>query len=229
MTGLIIRAEPTAEEIIFQTENELYRGSHYNGWPLAEISDPFLKVSLERTYKTIKGAIDQYGEVIAFRVDLTTAKGFQSGPEYFDRYAIDCFFAILRRLLREQQKVLPHYTPLSDSAQLDYLWWGNNAPPGYPRTYYTMLIMNFHAYFGHSKNGDDLYQLKYQICKSWAAANRTSPERAVRLVHCPSSVPMLASKSEPESPQALFKQASLLCRTFPQEFGIGAKLFGSSR
>lgn len=229
MTSLYTRPEPTAANVLFQAEIEQYRGSHYNGWPLAEISDPFLKINLERTYKTIKGAIDQYGEVIAFRLDLSTAKGFQSGPEYFDRYVIDSFFAILRRLLREQQKVLPHYTPLSDSAQLDYLWWGNNAPPGYPRTYYIMLIMNRPAFYGHDKNGDDLYQLKHQIHKAWATANRTSPERAVRLVDCRNSTLVLAGINEPETAPALFKRASLLCRTSMQYFGIGTKLFGSSR
>lgn len=229
MTSLHTRTEPTAEDIIFQSENEHYRGSHYNEWPLAEISDPFLKVSLERTYKTIKGALDQYGEVIAFRVDLTTAKGFHSGPEYFDRYVIDSFFAILRRLLREQQKVLPHYTPLSDSAQLDYLWRGDNAPPGYPRTYYIMLIMNRPAFYGHDKNGDDLYKLKHQIVNAWAAANRTSPERTVRLVDYRNSTLVLASINEPETAPALFKRASLFCRTSMQNFGIGTKLFGSSR
>lgn len=229
MTNLIIRPEPTAEDIIFQTQIEQYRGSHYNGWPLAEITDPFLKINLERTFKTLKGAIDQYGEVIAFRIDLTTAKDFQSGPEYFDSLVIDSFFAILRRLLRERQKQLPHYEPMNDSAQLDYIWRGNNAPPGYPRTYYTLLIMNRHAYYGHHDSGDDLCQLKHQICNAWATANRTSPERAVRLLQCPRGIPMLTSKNEPESPQRLFKEASLLCRTTRHDLGIGVKLFGSSR
>ena len=215
-------------EKFYDTRPDVVRERHYQGWPLAEIRDPFLRNNLERTYQTIKGAVADNSKILCLSCTLTTACGVQSGRDWFRHDAMRHFLRVLPNKLLYLQKQQPHYKPDDPDAVLDYVWRADNPAPGDQRKYYVLLLLNYPAAVGHDEYSNAIDQLKHTIKTAWMAATNAHENHIERLVHF-DRAPTYISQDELQTVQELFKQASLLSRSYELDLGIGLHLFGASR
>jgi hypothetical protein len=209
-------------------DTECVTGSHYNGWPLVESAGPFLRKNLDRTIRTLQGAMDDYKQLIAIRCVLSTAFPITFIHEAFHNGLMINFIEKLHNKVRYGQRQLTGYHASDMDANIDYLWRADNPSPGMHRKYYLILLLNRVSYARHSMDGNDTETLKYRIRTAWSEALGIGENGAGSLIRYPDHAPTLF-KSTPEDLAALFTFTCVLSRTFETDHRIGTRLFTASR
>lgn len=205
-----------------------YTSSHYRELPLLPYT--FGKEYLERTYETMRRALEASMQVFAVRLDLRFPLDYElmDGQSLGNSY-IRRFFASLekkldsasRRAAAQGKRAHPHY--------LRFIWCREyNQNQSIPH-FHVVIFLNHAAYRHLGCFGEGHDNLMGRITGAWASALGRDHVDCGGLVHVPDNACYYLHRETGEGVSEFFRRASYLCKDASKRPEDGCHGFGCSR
>lgn len=199
----------------------------YQGFAVYTARGPLVKEYLERALHVVESALQQYGRVFAFRVDLRFPLGSEKSA-FNNNQVVERFFASFKAKIRHNRGKAREVNPYAHDSVVRYVWCRELGMHDVPH-YHIVILLNNDAFctLGKFELGRD--NLFNRLNEAWASALGLSVSSALGLVELPANPFYLLRRDTPDSIAALFYRISYLCKSDTKVFGEWMHAFGASR
>lgn len=201
--------------------------SAYQGLLVYTERGPLIAEYLERSKQVIDLALQQYGRVFAFRLDLR----FPSSQDQLcldDNMILERFIASFKAKIRHNRNKAREANPHAHDTIVRYLWCKEFGQHGVPH-YHMVILLNHDAFCTLGKFELNRGNLFNRLHEAWASALGIAVESVTGLIELPKNPFYVLRKGDPESIAAFFYRVSYLCKAETKVFGDGGHAFGGSR
>lgn len=206
----------------------LFDAPYYRvGYPVQTQQGPLVTEYLDRLWQVIHQALDEYGRVFAFRVDLRFPTEHYA-PGYDDNSVIERIFASFKAKIRHNRNMALEANAYAHDTGVRYVWCREIGQHGVPH-YHLAFFLNYDAYctLGQYEIGRE--NLFNRLHEAWASALGLPVHQVLGLVELPESPFRILKRGDIQSIADFFNRASYLCKAATKHYGNGVHSFGASR
>lgn len=205
----------------------LYSQSAYKGLAVNATKGPLVEEYLEAALRVLVAALQEYGRVFAFRLDLRFPAR-QDLPYVDGNLVMERFVASLKAKIRHSRNKAREVNHNAHDSSVRYVWCREYGRHGVPH-YHMAILLNYDAFctLGAYELGRD--NLFNRLHEAWASALGLSIESVVGLVELPENPFYLLRREDQEKLSEFFFRLSYLCKAATKYYGNGVHAFGTSR
>lgn len=199
----------------------------YKGLSVYTARGPLVAEYLERAKHVVESALQQYGRVFAFRVDLR----FPVGMDVLcvnSNHVIERFVASFKAKIRHNRGKARESNPYAHDSTVRYVWCREMGVHDVPH-YHMAILLNNDAFCTLGKYELGRHNLFNRLNEAWASALGLSASCALGLVELPDNPFYLLRRDTPVSITPFFYRISYLCKSDTKVFGDWVHAFGASR
>ena len=206
----------------------LYYGDSFGAMKLLDGSGPMVLEYLSSLRRVIGNALNDYGKVFAFRIDLH----FPEVPGCCDwlrgSKEISRFIESFKAKIRHNREVVKKSGGLVHQTKVRYFWVREVGEQGRLH-FHLVVLLNGQAYnwLGNYQSAGG--NMANRVWEAWASALGAPVEEARTLVHFPVNPSYMLRRDDPGSVAAFFQRASYLCKARTKSYGAGHHGYGASR
>ena len=205
----------------------LHYESMFEGLPVQTERGPLVVSYLKRSKDVTERALQNYGRVFAFRVDLRYPVGY-AFPIIDNNDVLERFFASLKAKIRYNRDQASLSNRYAHDTLVRYFWCRENGQHGIPH-YHIAILLNYDAFCTLGRFEMDRDNLYNRLHEAWASALSLSMKQVVGLVEFPRNPFYVLRRDDLNSVSEFFYRSSYLCKAETKFYGNGAHGFGSSR
>ncbi|AOG22107.1 inovirus Gp2 family protein [Acidovorax sp. RAC01] len=216
------------EQFSINKNHRLYFGNNYCQLPLLSANEPMVEEYLEALHRVIKCALEQYGRVFAFRVDLhlPLSHGIESCT--IENSVLSRFLQSLKAKIAHGRMIAKLNGNQFHDTKLRYFWVREVGVQGRPH-FHLVILLNGHAYNWLGNYQSPAGNMANRVWEAWASALGMHVDDARSLVHFPENPSYILRRTDPDSFAAFFRRASYLCKARTKQYGAGHHGYGASR
>lgn len=205
----------------------LYSQLAYKGLNVNATKGPLFEEYLEAARRVVYAALQEYGRVFAFRLDLRFPVG-QNLSYTGDNLVMERFVASIKAKIRHNRNKAREKNPYAHHSTVRYVWCREYGRHGVPHYHMAILLNNdaFCTLGAYELGRDNLFN---RLHEAWASALGLPVESVVGLVELPENPFYLLRREDPEKLSGFFFRLSYLCKAATKYYGDGVHAFGSSR
>ena len=207
----------------FKQPDRLFSDPDYKGIPIQPAQGPFMESYLERTLRTIDGAMSDSQMLYMSCVTLSavSSNGF---PFTFNPHApIEAF---IRAMIGWTKNCQSNNTYLHKrNARIDYVWQMSRNEHGIP-VFRIMLLLNPEAYLNLGDK-PERQNLIYRVHRCWRQALSCPLDTAIKSTKFNTLLDYVGNGADDLI--QVFQRATVLCKAPLHDQGRGTHGFGSSR
>lgn len=208
----------------------LHYDDNYLGLPIQFDKGPFILEYLERLYRTMYRAIDQYQRVFAFRIDLRLPSGQIPHGSLYENEVVDRFIESFKAKIEHNRQMAKRLNPHAHDTVVRYVWTREVGQRGRGVPHYHMaILLNYDAYHSLGIFSPGRENMFNRLQDAWASALSLHSVAVAGLVEIPKNPYYRIGRDDTESIAEFFHRASYLCKAATKEFGGGGHGFGASR
>jgi hypothetical protein len=211
------------------TNLTLHYGGDYRGLPIQRDKGPFIESYLDSLYMAISRAMEQYGRVFAFRVDIRLPADVYSSEIAESNEVIGRLIESFKAKIKHNRNKAFLANKYAHDTVVRYVWArevgeGNGAPH-----YHLVILLNYDAFcaLGQFEPGRD--NMFNRLQEALASALSLSYDAVSGLIHFPDNARYRLDRGCGEELAAFFFRASYLCKAATKVYGDGTHGFGASR
>lgn len=208
--------------------HHLYFDADYRSLPVMSGNYPMIEEYLQALYDVLMKAMNQYGRVFAFRVDLHMPCDQGSASDVFCNSTVSQFIASFKAKIRHNRTVVAKSGSFFHDTSIRYFWVREVGDCGRLH-YHLVFFLNGYAFNWLGNYQSSETNMANRIWEAWASALGVTVESAKTLVHFPENPVYMVFRDKPESVAALFHRASYLCKARTKQYGSGHHGYSASR
>lgn len=211
----------------FNPNHTFHFGTEYAGLPIQD-KGPFITEYLERLYRTMIRALNQYREVFTFRFDLRLPANHIPDRSVYENELIDRFIESFKAKIKHNRQMARRENPYAHDSVVRYVWAKEVGHRGRPH-YHLAILLNrdaFCAVGAYELGRDNMFN---RLHEAWASALGLPVSAVSGLVHIPDNAYYFLRRDDQDSMADFFYRASYLCKAATKAYGNRGHGFGASR
>lgn len=214
---------------IFGNKNHrLHVDDTYRGMPVLSSSLPMMKEYLQSLHMVVEKAVNEYGRIFAFRVDLRLPDSMVYEDLASSSAVVSRFIESIKAKIKHNREIARNSGGLVHDTRVRYFWVREIGEQGKVH-YHFVVLLNGHAYNWLGDFRSVGGNMANRICEAWTSALGIAVEYAKPLVHFPENPSYMLRRDDPVSVAAFFQRASYLCKARTKQYGSGHHGYGASR
>lgn len=200
----------------------------FNGLRIQEKYLPMASEYLQALYDTMHKALSDYPRVMAFRIEPKIPTKISDRMTLEDhKRLIKRFIASLKAIIKHdrQQKRLSGWVP---DTKVRYVWCREIGCNGKPH-YHFFFLLNRAVYHLLGEACSPNENLISRVSRAWYSALGIVWNPQEPWVHVPKNPHYWIDRDNANSFQEAFYRASYFCKAETKQYGLGVRMFGSSR
>lgn len=200
----------------------------FNGLNIQENCLPMVSEYLQALYSTMQKTLSDYPRIMAFRIETTIPTEISDRMTLEDHRGLSArFLASLKAIIKHDRKRKRQNGWVPDT-KVRYVWCrevGRNSKPHY----HFFFLLNRDAYHMPGKACSPNENLISRVSRAWYSALGIVWNPQEPWVHVPDKPFYRIDRGDAESFQEAFYRASYLCKAKTKQYGLGMRVFGTSR
>lgn len=211
----------------YNPNHSYHYGTEYVGLPIQD-KGPFITEYLDRLYRTMHRALDQYREVFAFRFDLRLPANHPFNNSAYENELIDRFIESFKAKIKHNRQMARRGNPTAHDSVVRYVWAREVGQQGRPH-YHLAILLNKDAFCAVGAYEPGRNNMFNRLHEAWASALGLPVSAVTGLVHFPDNASYFLRRDDQGSIADFFYRASYMCKAATKAYGNGGHGFGSSR
>ena len=208
----------------------LYYDNFFRDLPIMVHEGPCILEYLERLYKVVRQACNQYQRIFAFRFDLQFPYSQNIHDFSVENGIMDRFFESLKAKIRHNREMALRKNAYAHDTVVRYAWAREVGKLAGHTHYHCVILLNWDAFRTLGQFDSELDTIFKRLLEAWASALCLSVNDVLGLVAIPKDDACYPiHRDNEDSISNFFYGASYLCKADTKVYGNGHHGFGASR